>query len=278
MERSCMCCQESGEREASVSLFCPKAKPGERKFIKTKVMKNLAVFDFDHTIVDTNSDTAVMDLVDKSKFPPDLRKLHKSAGWTAFMQAVFNVLHENQVTEPDIAGLIRRLPGVAGIKHLIQTLHDSMDYDVIIISDANTYFINAWLEENGLSSKILKVYSNPGAFNEQGRLEIEMFHDQDSCQLSTRNLCKGQIMQDFIKEQSKRGIVYRRVVYVGDGHNDFCPILRLGSTGVACCRKAYQCADLVQNAPNTEHRLKAQVCIWENGQEVLEFLAKPFSM
>lgn len=241
------------------------------------MMKNLAIFDFDHTIVDANSDTAVMELVDKNKFPPDLRKMHKSAGWTAFMQAVFNVLHENQVTEPDIAGLIRRLPEVSGIKHLIQTLHDSMDYDVIIISDANTYFINAWLEGNGLSSKVLKVYSNPGAFNEQGRLEIEMFHDQDSCQLSTRNLCKGQIMQDFTKEQSKRGIVYQRVIYVGDGQNDFCPILRLGSTGVACCRKAYKCADLVQNAHKTEHDLKAQVCIWETGQDVLEFL-KPLSM
>ncbi|KAK6622156.1 hypothetical protein RUM44_001963 [Polyplax serrata] len=34
MERSCMCCQESGEREAAVTLFCPKAKPGERKFRK----------------------------------------------------------------------------------------------------------------------------------------------------------------------------------------------------------------------------------------------------
>ncbi|XP_055853627.1 bursicon [Episyrphus balteatus] len=34
MERSCMCCQESGEREAAVSLFCPKAKNGERKFKK----------------------------------------------------------------------------------------------------------------------------------------------------------------------------------------------------------------------------------------------------
>uniref|UniRef100_A0A8D8C7A0 Bursicon n=1 Tax=Culex pipiens TaxID=7175 RepID=A0A8D8C7A0_CULPI len=34
MERSCMCCQESGEREASVSLFCPKAKNGEKKFKK----------------------------------------------------------------------------------------------------------------------------------------------------------------------------------------------------------------------------------------------------
>ena len=44
MERSCMCCQESGEREASVSLFCPKAKPGERKFrkVKTYVSINLS--------------------------------------------------------------------------------------------------------------------------------------------------------------------------------------------------------------------------------------------
>jgi hypothetical protein len=36
MERSCMCCQESGEREANVSLFCPKAKAGERKFRKVR--------------------------------------------------------------------------------------------------------------------------------------------------------------------------------------------------------------------------------------------------
>lgn len=37
MERSCMCCQESGEREASVSLFCPKAKNGEKKFRKVRI-------------------------------------------------------------------------------------------------------------------------------------------------------------------------------------------------------------------------------------------------
>ena len=36
-----MCCQESGEREAAVSLFCPKAKPGERKFRKVNLnLKN----------------------------------------------------------------------------------------------------------------------------------------------------------------------------------------------------------------------------------------------
>ncbi len=33
-ERSCMCCQESGEREASVSLFCPKAAADQPKVRK----------------------------------------------------------------------------------------------------------------------------------------------------------------------------------------------------------------------------------------------------
>ena len=36
-ERSCMCCQESGEREATVSLLCPKAAPGEPKLRRVKI-------------------------------------------------------------------------------------------------------------------------------------------------------------------------------------------------------------------------------------------------
>lgn len=41
MERSCMCCQESGEREASVSLFCPKAKQGDKKFRKVIILNEI---------------------------------------------------------------------------------------------------------------------------------------------------------------------------------------------------------------------------------------------
>uniref|UniRef100_A0A336KB63 CSON005830 protein n=1 Tax=Culicoides sonorensis TaxID=179676 RepID=A0A336KB63_CULSO len=42
LERSCMCCQESGEREASVALFCPRAKNGERKFRKVNTKAPLS--------------------------------------------------------------------------------------------------------------------------------------------------------------------------------------------------------------------------------------------
>ncbi|CAB0035051.1 unnamed protein product [Trichogramma brassicae] len=34
LERSCMCCQESEIRALVVSLYCPKAKSGERRFQK----------------------------------------------------------------------------------------------------------------------------------------------------------------------------------------------------------------------------------------------------
>lgn len=40
-----MCCQESGEREAAVSLFCPKAKPGERKFRKVNICAILKIIE-----------------------------------------------------------------------------------------------------------------------------------------------------------------------------------------------------------------------------------------
>ena len=42
-ERSCMCCQESGEREAVVQLFCPKAKSGDPKIrrVRTYVLQSM---------------------------------------------------------------------------------------------------------------------------------------------------------------------------------------------------------------------------------------------
>ncbi|XP_021000643.1 bursicon [Parasteatoda tepidariorum] len=33
VERSCMCCQEMGEREASIGIFCPKTTPRFRKIV-----------------------------------------------------------------------------------------------------------------------------------------------------------------------------------------------------------------------------------------------------
>lgn len=49
MERTCNCCQESGEREATVVLFCPKAKSEEKRFRKVCMYKYMPMFRNRHT-------------------------------------------------------------------------------------------------------------------------------------------------------------------------------------------------------------------------------------
>lgn len=246
--------------------------------------KNLAVFDFDHTIVDDNSDTAVMNLVDRHKIPKEIKSLHRSDGWTAFMQGIFKYLHENDKTEQEISDLIKKLPEVSGMCKFIKTLNENYNFDVIIISDSNTFFIDAWLKYNKILSNVLKVFSNPAKFVD-GLLKIEMYHFQDSCKLSTKNLCKGQIMDEFIDAQKKNGINYDRVIYCGDGTNDFCPILRLSGNDLAFVRDKYKCIELVRKTENGEnfddngipYVINAKVVIWNTAHDLLGYIQENFN-
>lgn len=238
--------------------------------------KNLAVLDFDHTVVDGNTDTIVADLLTKS-VRDSVRYLYQKDGWTSYMQAIFQLLHTNKINEETITKTINNIPCVSGFPALIKQLNDKLNYDVIIISDSNSYFIDCWLNANGLKPYILTTFTNPARF-ENGLLKIEMYHLQDYCALSTKNLCKGQIMDDFKEEQRERGVVYDRTVYVGDGKNDFCPILRLKEGDLACVREGFKCAELVQMAQDGKYcdvetgiayNVRAGVVVWKNGDDIL---------
>lgn len=241
--------------------------------------KSLAVFDFDHTIIDGNSDVEITKLLNKKPIPKEVKELHKSDGWTVFMQAIFELLHRQGINEESIKMLISSLPAVPGMPELIKVLTQNFNTDVIIISDSNSYFINCWIEANDLKSNIFKVFTNPAHF-EKDLLKIKMYHLQDYCKLSTKNLCKGQIMEDFIEEQAKQGCLYDQVLYFGDGTNDFCPILRLKKIDLACVRKNFKCADLVKKAVDGLYKddddksriVVANVFFWTNGFEIIQYI------
>lgn len=241
--------------------------------------KNLAVFDFDHTIIEGNSDVEITKLLKKGPIPKEIRELHKTDGWTAFMQAIFDLLHRQEIKEESIKTLISHLPAVPGMPELIRVLNQSFNTDVIIISDSNSYFINCWIEANDLKNNVLKVFTNPAQFDND-LLNIKMYHLQDSCKLSTKNLCKGQIMEEFIEDQANNGCLYDRVLYFGDGTNDFCPILRLKKNDLACVRKNFKCAELVKKAIDGVYKddddksriVVANVFFWKDAFEIIEYI------
>ncbi|EZA61649.1 hypothetical protein DMN91_008645 [Ooceraea biroi] len=226
----------------------------------------LAAFDFDHTICDDNTDVVVRKLLSEEKIPEDVKSLYKSSGWIAYMGRIFELLHENNVDAQQIENAVANIPAVAGIATVLTSLRAS-NHDVVIISDSNSLFIDCWLKSKKLERVVSRVFTNPAWYDGNGMLRVSMYHTQRSCQLSAVNLCKGQVLTDYVKERRDQGVNFDRIIYVGDGRNDLCPILRLSRDDLACPRQDYALIDILDKLP-PDRKMKAQVVPWENGRDL----------
>ncbi|XP_071447513.1 pyridoxal phosphate phosphatase PHOSPHO2-like [Hetaerina americana] len=240
---------------------------------KNKNMKRLlAAFDFDNTIIEGNSDIVVKNLLPDEELTEDVRCLYKSDGWTAYMRRIFQLLHGSNFSPSDILSAVRNVPFTPGMKELLKWLHE-VNGETIIISDSNSVFINDYLQNSSLDKCVTKVFTNPAVFNDSACLEIEMYHYQDWCKLSTKNLCKGHILEAYIQERSKENVDFPFVVYVGDGANDFCPSLRLNEQDITCPRVGYTLEKKIMNAKeNDPGSVKASVVPWTNGNDIIDAL------
>ncbi|XP_015509536.2 pyridoxal phosphate phosphatase PHOSPHO2 [Neodiprion lecontei] len=243
-----------------------------KRVISTMSRPLLVAFDFDHTIVNDNTDIVVRKLLPEQKLPESVRGMYRSDGWTAYMQRIFELLHANCINQTQINAAIDNIPAVNGMEDLLERLHKS-NCDIIIISDSNSIFIERWLKNKKLSHTISRVFTNPAKYDDNGLLKIEMYHLQDWCELSTKNLCKGHILQNYIKESLENGTSFERVAYVGDGRNDFCPILRLSEKDFAFPRSNYPLIKILNEAKtNGTHQVTAHICPWNDGTHILEKL------
>ena len=126
-----------------------------------------------------------------------------------------------KVSEDDFDSVIHYLPFVPGIYECFKSLNQ-LGGELIVISDANTYFIRSFLKHHNVSmvnnnpttlskkvhSQVLsffdEVYSNPAEFDDQGQLVINPYHFNAFCSLSSPNLCKGQVLEEHRQRSEER--------------------------------------------------------------------------
>lgn len=252
----------------------------------------MVAFDFDHTIVNDNTDIVVRDLIAKDQIPDELKSLYSSSGWIPYMDAIFRLLHAKNISRNGMLAAIETIPEVTGMKELIRRLYETQNTDVIIVSDSNSQFIGHWCRNNSIADYVKNIFTNPAEFDANEALHIKPYHHQLTCALSTVNLCKGSILQDFLQKQQKSNcVMYKKVFYVGDGNNDLCPILRLAKDDFGCARKGYTLQKDLQ-AIKTENRWKmenmqnagdeksqvvggsldAEIFFWNDGNELAKFI------
>ncbi|XP_033762544.1 pyridoxal phosphate phosphatase PHOSPHO2-like [Pecten maximus] len=236
----------------------------------------LLAFDFDHTMVDENSDLWVKRLAPGGELPQEIEDKYSDDGWTHYMGTIFQYLHSTGVKQSDIQQCLTEIPLTSGFKQLLDHAH-KQGHECIVISDSNSTFIQYILEHYNLENIVSKVYTNPAEFDTEGCLQIDFYHHQDWCDLSTENLCKGHILTEHIRQQASLGHTYSHVVYVGDGSNDLCPSLTLSDNDYVCPRVNLRLwkkvnAILAGEEKYKKYSLKAKVLEWESGTEILKLI------
>jgi len=141
----------------------------------------------------------------------------------------------------------------------------------LCLSNSNQVYINTILEHQGLTNIFDEIITNPAEWTEDGLLKIRRRIDPDGPQHNcavgcSPNMCKGEELEAFI---ARNGRKFDRVVYVGDGSNDFCPILRMGSFDIAYVRR-YRGLESRIKGETDPSRVKVNIKHWTGAWEIEE--------
>ncbi|KAF8549234.1 hypothetical protein OG21DRAFT_1500553 [Imleria badia] len=234
-------------------------------------------------MADQDSDRWVMEVL-----APDLRRKMRdrprepgtTVQWTDLVAECLRELSqpERGVHRHDIEHALRQIPFHPAMKRGIQLLKNpaSLDTTLFILSNANTFFINTILQHQGIRDLFDTLITNPADFSDPDhphrlvlRRRVGPNDPPHKCTVGCdENMCKGQEITRYLDANAP----YDRVIYVGDGSNDFCAVLRLRSQDVVLCRRfrglERKIAD--EHACGAASRLKCTVEYWSGAWEVEE--------
>lgn len=220
----------------------------------------LAVFDFDHTIVDGNSDIVARNIIVPPALIPNSKDYPQN--WTQYMQQVFNIIKNINIPAQKIIDVVSLMGPTDGMLKLIRSLNKN-NVDIIVASDSNTLFIQNWLKYNKLLEAVSCIYTNPAKI-EDDLIKIEPYELQHACTMCNINMCKGTIVKEHLSRTDKK---YDSIFYFGDGKNDLCPVLKLSQTDIAFPRLGYVLDNLLKS-----HTTLAKVKPWSTGDDIYEYL------
>ncbi|XP_043910899.1 phosphoethanolamine/phosphocholine phosphatase [Protopterus annectens] len=261
-----------------VCIFClyyREKTPVQSGVTASVKQKYLIIFDFDETIINENSDDSVIRAAPGGTLPDWLRNSLKDGFYNEYMQHVFEYLGEQGVQEEAIRNEYSKIPLSPGMLNIFNFLmKNSGLFEIILISDANMFGIEATLKAIGFHSLFRKIYTNPAHFDKRGYLVLRPYHSH-TCTKCPANMCKRKIVTEYLTERAQQSVKFEKMLYVGDGANDFCPTVVFSSNDVAFPRKNYpmhrRILEMQKSQPNV---YQPTVIPWQSADDVIYYLQR----
>ncbi|KXN65689.1 hypothetical protein CONCODRAFT_80707 [Conidiobolus coronatus NRRL 28638] len=249
---------------------------------KSNSNNKLIVFDFDNTLTNYYSDNFAISNLD-AEFKEFFEVWHVEQPWYIVMNDLFNKAHSKGFSKIDLLNNLENFPLDPCILKLIETAKEQ-GFDLVIISDGNELFINQILLNYGIRDHFNLLITNKVNESLDGKLNLVPYlnfedgeghdcqHTVNGKKLCNLNLCKGTELNKLLNQNN-----YDRIVYTGDGENDFCPMLQLRSNDLMCIRKGERLESLY-DLEKSNFKIYPEVLTWENHSDLLNiFEEKVFS-
>ncbi|KAL8113740.1 inorganic pyrophosphatase 1-like [Apium graveolens] len=226
----------------------------------------VVIFDFDKTIIDIDSDNWVIDGLGVTAM---FDQLLTTMPWNSAMDVIMKELHSQGKTIEDIAEVLKRVPIHPRIVPAIKAAH-SLGCELRIVSDANLFYIETILQHHGITEYFTDINTNPGFVDDEGKLRILPYVDfvnspHDCNNVCPPNMCKGLIIERIQSSLEKN----EKIIYLGDGAGDFCPMLKLNEGNIAMPRKDFPVWSLLSENLDL---VKAEIHEWTDGEELEQVL------
>ncbi|TFK25164.1 hypothetical protein FA15DRAFT_668688 [Coprinopsis marcescibilis] len=236
------------------------------------VEKQLIVFDFDWSMADQDTDRWIFEVL-----APDLRRKMKTLKfdiqWTDLVAQSLREAHGRGITRAQIENALQIMPFHPAMARAVDNLKNGGRTDFLCLSNSNSVFISTILEHKKLTHIFNDIVTNPAEWDAELlklRRRVDPTGPQHTCTVGcSPNMCKGEELEAFLARHGKK---FDRIVYVGDGSNDFCPILRLREQDLVLCRSHRGLQQRIDKE-GTEKGLKPKIQYWAGAWEVEEIFA-----
>lgn len=236
--------------------------------------KILFIFDFDHTIVERNSDYEILPLLSDNSKKILSPKYENSKNWANYMQEVYKMMKADNIGINQIKDIVENLEFNKGYKELFNILRENKNkIDTLIISGANTLFLKWAIEKNNLIDLFPLYYSNWAEPNEEFLIKIEAHHTHD-CKECDKSQCKRIILKNHFKNitiNENQYDTYKNILYAGDGTNDYCAARILREQDILFPRANFPLEKKLYEMDHIKN-LKCKVHVWEDAFKIIEHL------
>jgi pyridoxal phosphate phosphatase PHOSPHO2 len=270
----------------------------------------LAAFDFDYTLLNANSNNLLNKLVmeresgEFAKQPsltPSIAQLNRFKysneienlgikfrdNNTIRINAIYEYMHKKYgINREDMEKCLRNLATISETMRKLISHLKHLHYDLIIISDSNSFLIETILKQNNMlhffvnenaSHHDTKIFANKAYFDKNGCLRVKPFQDEEtrkcSIEFCKANICKGEIITHYIDRRNAHGYELDTAIYVGDGRIDFCPGTKLTSNCLFFVRDNLSLCKLLREKAYSDN-IKAEIKFWKNGADIMNQILK----